>query len=332
MSTTQNSAGNTGCGCAKSATENQRQNLSDTPGYSPENPNAASSSDGGSENTEGAESSRDQIASSFDGEAALGELELLAGFDPQKALADGMPRQILTDEFLSLGECRPEGYSAETVCGPDDRVQIGNTTVVPWRWLCKLIITWPNGAKGGCTGWFIGPKAVMTAGHCVYSKANGGWARQIEVIPGMHGALRPFGSMVGTSFRSVTGWTSNTDPNFDYGCVILPNPSLGNAVGWFGFASLTNASLTNLLVNHSGYPGDKPAGTQWFNAGRVSNITTRKIYYMLDTFNGQSGCPTWRTLNGQRHAVGIHAYGGCPNSATRITSDVFNNMNAWRNL
>ena len=332
MSTSQTPASSNGCGCAKSATENQSQHHSGASEYSPDNLHAAISSDGGSEGAEATGSGRDQVASSFDGEASLGELEMLSGFDPQMALADGMPKQILTDEFLSLGECRPEGYSVESVCGSDDRVQVGNTTVVPWRWLCKLIITWPNGARGGCTGWFIGPKAVMTAGHCVYSKANGGWARQIEVIPGMQGALRPYGSMVGTSFRSVTGWTSNTDPNFDYGCIILPNASLGNAVGWFGFASLTNASLTNLLVNNSGYPGDKPAGTQWFNAGRVSTTTARKIYYMLDTYGGQSGSPTWRTLNGQRHAVGIHAYGGCPNSATRITSDVFNNMNAWRSL
>jgi len=137
--------------------------------------------------------------------------------------------------------------------------------------------------------------------------------------------------MVGTSFRSVRGWTQNSDPNFDYGCIILPNASLGNQVGYFGFASLTDASLNSLLVNNSGYSGDKPFGTQWFNAGRVTNVTARKIYYMLDTYGGQSGSPTWRFLNGQRHAVGIHAYGGCPNSSTRIVSQVFNNMMSWRN-
>ena len=43
----------------------------------------------------------------------------------------------------------------------DDRVEVTNTTAVPWRWICKLIITFPNGARGGCTGWFIGPKAVI---------------------------------------------------------------------------------------------------------------------------------------------------------------------------
>jgi glutamyl endopeptidase len=272
----------------------------------------------------------DQVAESFDGDE-IGELESLPGFDPQRALNEGMPTEILTDELLDLGECRPEGFAPESVCGRDDRIRVTNTTSVPWRWICKLIMTFPNGARGGCTGWFIGPKAVMTAGHCVYSKGNGGWARRIEVIPGMNGAARPYGSMVGTSFRSVNGWTQNSDPNYDYGCIILPSPTLGNRVGYFGFAALTDASLRNLLVNNSGYPGDKPAGTQWFNAGRITNVTSRKIYYMLDTYGGQSGSPTWRYQSGQRHAVGIHAYGGCPNSSTRITTAVFNNMMAWRN-
>jgi V8-like Glu-specific endopeptidase len=85
-------------------------------------------------------------------------------------------------------------------------------------------------------------------------------------------------------------------------------------------------------VNNSGYPGDKPFGTQWFNAGAITQVTNRKIYYMIDTYGGQSGSPVWRFLNGQRHGVGIHAYGGCPNSATRIVKEVFDNMLAWRNL
>lgn len=272
----------------------------------------------------------DQVAESYDGDGTGGEIENQEGFDPSRALKEGMPVEVLTDDLRELGDCGPEGAPPESICGSDDRVRVTNTSAVPWRWICKLIISFPNGASGGCTGWFIGPKAVMTAGHCVYSKSNGGWARRIEVIPGMNGSSRPYGSMVGTSFRSVVGWTSNTDQNYDYGCIILPSPSLGNQIGYFGFAALTDSSLNQLLVNNSGYPGDKPFGTQWFNAGRIASVTPRKFYYMLDTYGGQSGSPTWRFVNNQRHAVGVHAYGGCPNSSTRITSAVFNNMKNWR--
>jgi len=159
------------------------------------------------------------------------------------------------------------------------------------RWIGKLFITFPDNAQFVGTGWFIGPRTVMTAGHCVFSKANGGWAKSIEVVPGMDGTNRPYGSQVGTSFRSVQGWTQNSNPEYDYGAIILPNCTLGNKVGWFGFASLSDTSLKNLLVNTSGYPADKPYGTQWFNAGQVTQVNIRKIYYMIDTIGGQSGSP-----------------------------------------
>jgi glutamyl endopeptidase len=279
-----------------------------------------------------ADTANDQVTADFVGEPKTGELEFLPSFDPSRALSEGTPHQFVTDELAELRPAEEAEFTMpETVCGSDDRVQVTLTTAIPWRWIGELIITMANGAGFRGTGWFIGPRCVMTAGHCVYSKSNGGWASRIEVIPGMNGAARPYGSSVGTSFRSVTGWTNDADPNYDYGAIILPNP-LGNVVGYFGFASLTDASLNNLLVNNSGYPGDKPFGTQWFNAGRITNVTARKIYYMVDTYGGQSGSPIWRFLNGQRHAVGVHAYGGCPNSATRIVDAVYNNMLAWRNL
>jgi V8-like Glu-specific endopeptidase len=148
----------------------------------------------------------------------------------------------------------------------------------------------------------------------------------------MDAARQPFGFQVGTSFRSVLGWTRDKNWEYDYGAIILPNNTLGNRVGWFGFADLSTSSLRNLLINNSGYPADKPFGTQWFNAGRISRVTDRKLFYMVDTYGGQSGSAIWRFRNGQRHAVGIHGYGGCPNSAVRIIRPVFDNMLAWKRL
>lgn len=278
----------------------------------------------------------DLISESFDGTEAVGELESVLGFDYSYAQNEGtLGEQIaITEEFENLPEAGALEFDdePESVCGVDNRTRISPANRYPWRAICKLIITRADGRTSGCTGWFIGPRTVMTAGHCVYSHAAGGWARRIEVVPGMDAANRPYGSQVGTSFRSVTGWTRDRSPEYDYGAIILPNNTLGNRVGWFGFTSLSNSSLNNLLVNNSGYPGDKPFGTQWFNAGRITRVTNRRLYYMLDTAGGQSGSPVWRYRDGQRHAVGIHAYGGCPNKSTRITRPVYDRMLEWKNL
>lgn len=289
----------------------------------------AVSSESGSQKT-----AEDLFVPDFPGTSSKGEIESVAGFDPTRALLEGTQGEevAITKELEALPDAATlEFLEPETVCGKDDRVKQSPATNIPARWICQLLITFPGGSGRG-TGWFIGPRTVMTAGHCLYSKSAGGWAKKIEVIPGMDSASRPFGSQVGTSFRSVKGWTDSADPNYDYGAIILPNNDLGNKVGYFGFANLSDSELKNLTVNNSGYPGDKPIGTQWFNAGAITQVTNRKIYYMVDTYGGQSGSPVWRFLNGQRHGVGIHAYGGCPNSATRIVKEVFDNMLAWRKL
>ena len=262
-------------------------------------------------------------------------LESVPGFKASDALGESLLSEEVpvTKALEALPPAETLAYDEpESVCGADNRVHISPASAIPWRWCCELLITMANGSGARGTGWFIGPRTVMTAGHVVFSQAAGGWAKSIEVIPGMDAASRPYGSQTGTSFRSVTGWTSNGDPEYDYGAVILPNNNLGNTVGYFGFTSLSDGDLQNLLVNTSGYPGDKPFGTQWFNAGTITQVTGRRLYYMLDTFGGQSGSAVWRLKDGNRHGVGIHGYGGCPNKAVRITTPVFNNMLAWKNL
>ena len=229
----------------------------------------------------------------------------------------------------------PPPPPAETVHGPDDRVQITNTAVYPWRAHASLLITAADNSQWIGTGWFIGPHTLMTAGHVVYIKNSGvpgrdGWVKQIRVMPGRNGNTLPYGSVVSSNFRSVTGWTSSGDENYDYGAIILPT-NLGNTVGWFGFGVYSDADLTASTGNISGYPGDKPAGTQWYDAHKIASVNSRKVYYDIDTYGGQSGSAVYRIVNGGRYGIAIHAYGGSvTNSGTRIVTPVYNNMVAWK--
>ena len=274
----------------------------------------------------------DILEDEFEGEEEY-RLEDVPGFEEGIIETFGGEEVIVDEELEALCECRPEDWGPESVCGRDDRVRIRATTRIPWRWSCQLIITARNGQKGRCTGWFIGPRTVITAGHCLYNHSAGGWARSIEVIPGMDGSRRPYGSIVARSFRSVRGWVNGRKPAYDYGAIILPRCNFRH-LGYFGFASLSTSSLKNMLVNNAGYAGDKPFGTQWFNAGRISRVTSRRLYYMIDTYGGHSGSCVWllKRVSGrwQRYAVGIHGYGGCPNKAVRIVRPVFDNFKRWK--
>jgi len=175
----------------------------------------------------------------------------------------------------------------------------------------------------------------MTAGHVVYIKNSGvagrdGWVRSIDVMPGRNGSSLPYGTVRSSNFRSVLGWTNDGDQNFDYGAIIIPT-NLGNTTGWFGFGVYSDADLLNTVGNISGYPGDKPAGTQWYAARRIDSVNSRKVYYDIDTAGGQSGSAVYRIINGDRYGIAIHAYGGATtNSGTRIVSPVYNNMVAWK--
>ena len=222
----------------------------------------------------------------------------------------------------------------EIVLGRDDRVRIHGTTSYPWRAICSLRIRTRTGKTYIGTGWFINARTVMTAGHCVFMHNEGGWASSITVMPGRNGSSTPYGASVATTFRSVTGWTNGRKSDYDYGCIILPqNDRLGARTGSFGFAYMGDSSLRAKYVNLSGYPGDKPSGTQWYNHRRVKAVSSRRFSYEIDTAGGQSGSPVWYIRNNRRYAVGIHTYGArSGNSATRITKPVFNLMRSWKAL
>lgn len=62
--------------------------------------------------------------------------------------------------------------------------------------------------------------------------------------------------------------------SFDYGAIIIPT-NLGSTTGWFGFGVYSDADLTSAVGNISGYPGDKPSGTQWYDAHKIASVNNR---------------------------------------------------------
>jgi glutamyl endopeptidase len=224
----------------------------------------------------------------------------------------------------------------ELIIGTDDRVNVTSNDVYPWHCICSLLITAQNGSVYIGTGWLVSPRVVLTAGHCVYLHDDGGWASQIEVIPGRNGAARPYGSVISRNLRSIRGWTLDRDRDYDYAAILLPEERrYGDELGWFGFASRTDDHFSGITLNLSGYPGDggptNQQGTQWWNARAVKDVNEKQITYEIDTWGGQSGSPVWEyTYEGHRYGLAIHTWGSTvSNGATRITSEVFDNIVLW---
>ena len=241
--------------------------------------------------------------------------------------------ETVRDALLGSYALTEAQMSTEVIIGTDDRLRVSSTGLYPWRAICALRITAANGARFIGTGWLISPRTVITAGHCVFMHNEGGWARSIEVIPGLNDASRPFGSAISSNLRSVKGWTESRSREYDYGAIILPsNSRLGDRTGYFGFAVRNDAFLLGSALNLSGYPGDKGGSQQWYMAQRGKRLSPRVITYDIDTMGGQSGSPVWVLQNGQRYAVGVHTNGaGSGNSATRIDANVFTRLTEWRN-
>lgn len=259
----------------------------------------------------------------------------LASFDSAREAMELSAPDTSNLQDIGVASFGDAGGLLETVHGVDNRTQITSTNVYPWRATASLLITAADNSQWIGTGWFISARTLITAGHCVCIKGSGvpgrdGWVKRIVVMPGRNGNSLPYGSVTSTTFRSVTGWTSSGNAEYDYGAIILPTP-LGNSTGWFGFGNYTDAELLASVGNIAGYPGDKPSGTMWYDARRIAAVSARKVHYDIDTAGGQSGAAVYRIVNGGRYAFAVHAYGGAStNSGTRINSAVYGNLLGWR--
>jgi V8-like Glu-specific endopeptidase len=261
----------------------------------------------------------------------ISEQILHAGSEPQ--LPDAWYAEFGHPAFEAVLR-RPESTAAlsRLTADADDRVQVGETEAYPWRCVCSLLITAADGTRWCGTGWLAGPRTVVTAGHCVYMHAHGGWVAQVEVAPGRIGTQHPYGVAVATSFRSVRGWTQLRQLACNYGAVILPaDHAVGNLLGFLGFRNESELNLRRLNASLAGYSCDKPSGTLWYCTRRLDMITPRTLEYAIHTHGGESGAPVWYLRNHERYVVGIHTNGDARGgAAVRIGAPVFENLSAWK--
>lgn len=248
---------------------------------------------------------------------------------------DELPEGALVQQAVPAAEVQAPASDTpmlrpEDIIPPvDNRQPIADSRLVPWRFICHLVLEDQAGRLFGGTGWLAGPRTVFTAGHNLLHVAQNYQARKVTVFPGRNGANgTPFGGAVAASFDVHPKWRNTGRGEFDCGVVWLPQP-VPNSFGWFGFHAESDAALMAGSVVCSGYPEDKDQ-TQWFDSSRIHRVSPQLLAYGLDTLPGHSGSPVFRNKATGPVAVGVHVYGNrIENLGVRITPEIEELFKQW---
>jgi len=165
----------------------------------------------------------------------------------------------------------PDRRSLETPIGDDDRTPIEDTTEIPYRRICQINYKTPRpgssrrSPKRG-TGWLIGPRLLLTAGHVILDIVNKGEPENLSsgfvIAPGRNGKgddaeAAPYGLYRAARLSAHPRWLAECDPDYDIGCIHLDRAVPGR-VGHWGFAAFDDAALVGAEVNIAGYPVEGP--------------------------------------------------------------------------
>ena len=264
-------------------------------------------------------------------------------YGPIRKIETITKRQSLGDDSEEIEISKVSGKKglvdklhAETIFPPDDRQIITNTDEYPWSSICKLYITADDDTKWIGSGAIIDEFHVLTCGHNVYLHDNGGWAKSVEVIPGMDGSYEPFGSAMVTNMRSYTGWTQDEMEEHDW-AVLTIDTNMGYNTGWLGLQTENPShSIYTGTLHTAGYPGDLDYGERMYYTTDIGDSADEyNHWYWLDSAPGQSGSPVWTDDGSNRYIVSIYAYSYedevYPNFGTRINQDKFDQISVWLN-
>jgi V8-like Glu-specific endopeptidase len=201
------------------------------------------------------------------------------------------------------------GISASNVYQPDGRKMITSANQFPYNTIVYIVTVGGNGTVYYSSGVIIAPNTVLTAGHVIYNRPNGGYIKSATVYQ-----ANANGTYNSNTATTVTGKVANPDwvakdsvitkgypsNNADDLGILTLSKNVGLSTGWMG---MTSALSTNQTISLVGFPGDH-AGQMWGMSGNVSRFSSPLFSYSnISMYPGQSGSPVFNT---SQNIVGIN--------------------------
>lgn len=204
------------------------------------------------------------------------------------------------------------------------RTQVTDTSAFPFRIVGQL--------EDGCSGTLIGPKHILTAGHCIYNFQTKSWNENLNFYPArIDDKILPYGIIRWKKAMVMEEYLKEGKNDNDIAVIELET-DIGNIIGWSGFKVLPENEYNN-KVRVTGYPGDMPTGTMW-SVTCPSSVSEMTYTYQCDTWGGMSGSgifsqqPNPDTI----YITGVHTFGGeVFNGGVILNSANFHMILSWRN-
>ena len=231
-------------------------------------------------------------------------LQLVTHHLDPSAGAAAAPMQLppLVDPSAETGSVSATKTSFTTITEPwDDAVH---------RKVVKLYMSFPNQYGYACSGTIVGSRTVLTAGHCVYSHDEGGYATSIEVKPAMYGAGRtPYGEYTVEDITTTNWWVDSEEYRGDIAVVLL-NERAGDLTGSLPAYEGGGSPLDGDAITYLGYPGGERLRRQHDGLGlhgrgrRVDVLALSRP----ELIRAMSGGPATSYVSGATQVVGVNSY------------------------